>query len=306
MSNKILTSAVTADEFTKDLKIPRMKQLLVPTDFSTCADNAIDFAVQSSKMFSLPITLVHAFDLRGDIYTDYMGINKEFNQSLLREIRTKIAGIKKNIEEKEGVVIDTFVSTASIKEGIFQVTTEKNIDLIVMGTTGASGIKEKIWGSRTASIIGKSNVPVLAIPTEYKWKKPVKILLATNHFEKEPAMLDFLFELADLYGAQVHVAVFTDEVDDEALTFLEHARNIPGYEKLLRTKYQDDTLTVNHLFGNDFEQALQDYIGQNKIDMVAMVSYKRKFPDSLFHPSITKKMAYHTKIPLLAIPVKHE
>ena len=283
-----------------------MKAILVPTDFSTCANNAVDFAIQSSKIIGVEVTLVHAFDLTGNIYTDYMGVNKEFNQSLLHEVRGKLSMLKSGIKETEGVIVDTHVSTASIKESIFQVSNDKNIDFIVMGTSGANGIKEKLWGSKTADVIARSKVPVIAIPLEYKWEKPQKILLATNHFEKEPAMLDFIFELASLYKAQVHVAVFTDEVDDQAFTYMEHNRNIPQYEKMLREMYNDETLTVAHLFGKDFEAVLQDYIRQNEIDMLAMVTYKRKFPDNLFHPSITKRMAYHTKIPLLAIPVKLE
>ena len=56
-----------------------MKQILVPTDFSTCANNAVDFAVQSAKILPVEITILHAFELKGNIYTDYMGVNKEFN-----------------------------------------------------------------------------------------------------------------------------------------------------------------------------------------------------------------------------------
>ena len=170
-----------------------------------------------------------------------------------------------------------------------------------MGTLGASGIKEKLWGSETGAIIGKTKVPVIAIPFEYKWEKPKKILLVTNHFEKEPVILDFLFELASLYGMEVHIAVFTEE-DEEAVNILEHGRNISHYEMMLIERYKHDGLTVTHLFGTEFEKTLQNYIGQNEIDMLAMVTHKRDFLDRIFHPSITKRMSYHTKIPLLAMP----
>lgn len=283
-----------------------MKTILVPTDFSSCANNAVDFAVQSSKVMPLEVNIVHAFELVGNIYTDYMGVNKEFNQSLLHEVRQNLTQLKSTIRESKGVAVETHVSTASIKEGIFQVASEKNIDFIVMGTTGANGLKEKLWGSKTADIIGKSHVPVIAIPLEYKWKLPQKILLATSHFEKDPAMLNFIFELSNLYKAEVHVVVFTDEVDDKAFTYLDHCRNIPGYTRLLRERYGQKTLTVSHIFGSNFEQALQDHIKKNAIDLLAMVTYKRKFPDNLFHYSMTKRMAYHTKIPLLAIPAKYD
>jgi nucleotide-binding universal stress UspA family protein len=283
-----------------------MKRILVPTDFSTCADNAIDFAVQTAKIIPLQVSLVHSFELNGDLYTDFMGVNKEFNQSHLQEVNDKLAKLKSSIEKREGIIVETYVFTGTLKESIVQVANEKNIDFIIMGTAGANGIKEKLWGSKTAGIIGKSYVPVLAIPLEYTWKKPQKILLTINNFEKEPVLLNFLFEMSSLFDAEVHVAVFTNEEEDNAFTFMEHNRFLPEYKAMLTEQYQFETITVAHLFGKNFEEALQDYITLNEIDMVAMVTHKRSFTDRLFHPSITKRMSYHTKIPLLAIPVIHE
>jgi nucleotide-binding universal stress UspA family protein len=283
-----------------------MKKILVPTDFSSCADNAIEFAVKSAKILPMEITFLHCFELMGDIYTDYMGANKEFNQSQFREVHDKLAKLKNSIEKTEGVTVDTIVYTGAVKEGILKITGEKGIDMILMGTSGASGLQEKLWGSKTAGIISKSHVPVMAIPIEYKWKKPGKILLATNHFEKDPANLDFLFEMAGLYMAQAHVAVFTNETDDSAVTFLEHARRSPEYERMLREQYKQDELTVSNLYGFDFEDTLEDHIRQNQIDLLVMVTYKRSLPDRIFHPSMTKRMSYHSKIPLLAIPAKYE
>ena len=282
-----------------------MKRILVPTDFSACANNAVDFAVQSAKIFPVEVMLVHSFEVTGNTYTDYMGVNREFNQTLLHEANHEFARVKSVIKETENISVESYVSTTSLNESILGLANEKKIDFIVMGTSGASGLKEKLWGSKTAAVIGKSHVPVMAIPVDYKWKKPARILLSTNHFEKEPALLDFLFELAALYQAEVHVAVYTDEESDIAITFLEHARRIPEYENQLREQYKNDSIVVAHLYGKDFESALQDHIVQNDIDMLAMVTYQRKFPDNLFHPSLTKKMAYHTKIPLLAIPANN-
>lgn len=279
-----------------------MRHILVPTDFSACANKAVDFAVQSAKIIPVKITILHAFEVSGNVYTDYMGINKEFTQSLLYEIQEKLTLLKKNIEETEGINVKTEIIRHPLKEAILQATTTSSIDLIVMGTLGASGLKEKLWGTKTGDVIGYSKIPVIVIPPEYAWRKPEKILLATNHFEKEPAVLDPLFELADLYMAQVHVAVFSDEEDDKALTLLEHTRKIPQYETMLKKQYKEDTITGSHLYGKDFEKTMQNHISQNEIDMLAMVTYKRKFAERIFHPSMSKRMSYHTTIPLLIIP----
>lgn len=280
-----------------------MKQILVPTDFSKCADNAIDFAVQSAKIVPAKIILLHSFEVKDNLYSDYMGVNREFNVSMLNAANEKLAHLKKSIEETEGVVVDTFISTHSLYDAITKSVKEKKIDMVVMGTLGASGLKEKLWGSRTSAIIGKSDVPVMVIPIEYEWRKPQNILLATNHFEKEPAILDYLFELAELYMSRVQVAVFTDEDDDKAMTFLEHKRKISEYEEYLKDRYNEETLTSAHLSGEDFETTLQNFIKEKGIDILVMVTYQNTFWNRIFNPSKTKRMSYRTNIPLLAIPV---
>lgn len=280
-----------------------MKRILVPTDFSKCADKAIDFAVQSAKIVPIEIVLLHSFEVKDNMYSDYMGVNREFNVSMLNDAKEKLAQLKKNIEETDGVVVDTFISTNSLYDAITRSVKEKKIDMVVMGTLGASGIKEKLWGSRTAAIIGRSDIPVMVIPIEYEWKKPQNILLATNRFEKEPAILDYLFELAGLYMSRVQVAVFTDEGDEKAITFLNHEHKISEYEEYLTDMYNEETLTSAHLTGEDFETTLQNFIRENDIDILVMVTYQNTFWSRIFNPSKTKRMSYHTNIPLLAIPV---
>lgn len=279
-----------------------MKQILVPTDFSACAANAISFAVQSAKILPLEITLLHSFEINSSLYTDYMGVNKEFNQRLLNESGEKLAGIKQSIEKDDEIITDTILSTDSLQEAISRALEERKIDLIVMGTLGASGIKEKLWGSRTAAMIGRAEVPVMVIPNDYVWKKPQKILFVTNQFEKDPRIINYIFELAGLYMSGVQVAIFTDEDDDKAGTFLEHKRKITEYEEFLKEKYNDETLISTHLYGEKFEEALQDFIKENNIDMLVMINYPHKFWGRIFNSGRTKRMSYQTKIPLLAIP----
>ena len=276
-----------------------MKKILVPTDFSPIADKALDFAIQTAKLLQLEVHLIHVFNVVDNVYIDYMGVNWEFSQFQLDDMYERLYQLKIDIEKREGILVNTAVYKNTVKEGIIEAVTDNHIDLIVMGTLGASGIKEKLWGTQTGHAIGKTTVPLIVIPEDYSWKKPEKLLLVTNHFEHEPVILDFLFQLAELFQAQVHVAIFTDE-DDTAITILEHGRRTFEYEYMLKQRYKNAQLTVTHLFGTEFENTIQKYIVENDIDMLAMVTYKRKFWDRIFHPSLTKRMSYHTKIPLLA------
>jgi len=278
-----------------------MKKILVPTDFSKCASNATNFAAQSAVILPAELTLLHSIEMTGNSYSDYLGVNKEFKQSMLNDIEEKLSILKETVGKSGTVPVDTLVSTDALQEAITKASEEKKFDFIIMGTQGASGA-EKLWGSTTAATIGKSTIPVLAIPADYTWKKPQKILLMTNHFEKDPAILDFIFELTDLYMANIQVAVFTDEDDHKAGIFLEHRERISGYGEFLKNLYNEETLTSEHIYGENFEETLQRFIQEKQIDMLVMVTYQTKFWKRIFNPSKTKQMSYQTKIPLMAIP----
>jgi nucleotide-binding universal stress UspA family protein len=278
-----------------------MKKILVPTDFSACARNALDFAVQSARLLPAEITLLHATGLPGTLHTDYAGVNKAFRDQQLKVDADQLIALKQAIEQRYDIRVSTLITAVPLKEAIDEATAAGNFDLVIMGTLGASGLKEKLWGSNTAAVIERSNIPVIAIPHEYAWKKPEKFLLATGNFEKAPALLNSVFELAGLYMAHVDVAVFTEEGDD-AISFLEHARNAPWYQQLLSQRYGEQTLSTAQLSGKNLEKTLQDHIRENDIDVLVMITYKRGCWDKIFHPSQTKRMSYHTNVPLLAIP----
>ncbi len=281
-----------------------MKKILVPTDFSETANSALNFAIQTSKVFSARITLLHSYEVSSSFSSDYYGANKEFNLLMLSDIEKKLDNEREKIKAQYNIEVDTAISTYPLVEAIAKVAEEKSIDLIVMGTLGESGIAEKIWGSRTSSVIGSTKVPVMVIPHDYKWKKPSKILFATNQFRKEPKALNYIFELAGLYMASVRVSVFTDSDDQTAQTYLENKRNIAEYEDFLKSNFYEKTLTSAHLTGADFEATIQEYIKENDFDVLVMVTQQAGFWRRLFNPSLTRKMSYNTEIPLLAIPAE--
>lgn len=279
-----------------------MKRILVPTDFSETATIALNFAIESARILPAKITLLHSYEIYADYSADYLGINTELTYSILNESEIRLDRLRESIQEKHHLEVDTFLSTYPLNEAILKAIEEKNIDLIVMGTLGNSGTKEKIWGSRTSAVIGKTTVPVIAIPHDYKWKKPEKILFATNHFQDDSRILNSVFELAGLYMANVQVAVFTDTENDKTETYLHNKQHIAEYEDTLKARYYENTVSSVHLIGKDFSDTLQEYIKKNEIDMLIMVTYQAGFWKRLFNPSITRKMSYNTQIPLLAIP----
>jgi nucleotide-binding universal stress UspA family protein len=188
-------------------------------------------------------------------------------------------------------------------EGILDAIREFNIDWVLMGTLGNTALSEKIIGSRTASIIGRSSVPVLAIPLLSEWKIPKKILLAINRFdEKETAILPVI-KLARLFSACMQVTIFTDTDDDYIEDYDEHESKIAAYRDLLKKQYPDVEIHAVHLAGHHFTENVKNWIANNNIDWMVMLTRKKNSIEKFFERSMSKKMSYHITIPLLAIPV---
>ncbi|SHF40089.1 universal stress protein [Pedobacter caeni] len=280
-----------------------MKTILVPTDFSECADNALNFAIGIAKLSQLEIVVVHVLDLAETIYIDYAGPTVEYVKILREQAYEEMTKLKNRVMADDQIPIQTVVYESPVYGNIVQAGIDHHATLVVMGTKGANKLNEKLWGTYTASIISKSLIPVLAIPKDYKWLKPEKILLATNHFEKDEESWATLNDIIELFQVKLHVAVFTNEKKDKALTAVEHNRAIQSYSAYLDQRYHLQSVSEN-IYGSDFEQAMEDYIMVNGIDILVMFSHRRSFLESLFDPSKTRRMSYHIKIPLLAMPSK--
>lgn len=282
-----------------------MKKILVPTDFSKCADNALSFAVQIAKLMPAGIVLIHTVESGTGMYMDYMGVQKEQEEHMLHEATKKLNMIRDAIRKSESVTIEAQLYTGYVKENILAAVENTKADVVIMGTMGATGgIGKKVWGTKTASVTGGSTVPVIAVPYSYDWSMPEEILFATNRFEKDPVLLDSLFGIARLFQSRIHIVVFTDEDSAIGADFVDHSRELESYKNFLGQKFPGQQIITAHLSGSRFEETLQDYIDSNGIDIVAMVSLQRGFLSRVIHPSVTRSMAYHTTIPLLVIPDK--
>lgn len=267
-----------------------MKQILVPTDFSPNAEKALDYAIQLAKFMKSEVFVLHSVD-------------PGLPESTITDANEKMELLKQSIVSKEMIQIKTEICEGATVNAIVDVAADEKTDLVVMGTLGNSAFKEKVFGSKTAAVIGKTDVPVLAIPLLAEWKVPKKILLAINQFDEDDASLDVVFKLAKSFNASIQVAVFTDTDDDYVEDYGEHEAQIITYRDLLKEKHPGIDIHAVHLAGKHFSENLKNWIDKNNIDILVMLTHKRGVLESIFNRSMTKKMSYNTEIPLLAIPV---
>lgn len=282
-----------------------MKRILIPTDFSPNAMKAVIYAAEIAKKNGAQIFLLHVIEPRavtiGEIdiplYSRYV---EELGNPGLRELET----ISETIAQfYPGIQVGRKVIEGGIVISIDTYASENKIDLIVMGTRGVSGLREMFLGSVAARTIQAVHVPVLAIPDEYIMADPDKILFATNHFERTTSLLNGIIDIATLFSMSIIVSVFIDQDDAEHNDYITNTDHLAAYLKFLKNTFPSVYFESQILAGHEFEDIIAKYDEEMGVDMIAMITYPKSFWERLMNKSVTKRMAFHSKIPLLAIPV---
>lgn len=277
-----------------------IKTILVPTDFSLSADSAIHYFLKTTSLADVSLILYHCFIPFESGFYPLMLSNKE-NLDNNRTLTDRLNAIKDSILKKNAnLSISTHVDQGPHGIRITEFCKKKKVDLIIMGTKGASGLKEKLIGSFTAEVMTKVACPVLAIPEKYKFKAPKNITYATNYGKKDKKVIQSLLELNLVFNPQINILHI-----DRGITFFTADEDYEKYKKTIEIQFKDLSFTFNHVVGKDVEKTLLEEIVSNKTDILVMNPLKRKgIWNRIFHKSVTKKIAYHINIPLLSIPIK--
>ena len=171
---------------------------------------------------------------------------------------------------------------------------EDKIDFIVMGTEGEKSWTELFLGTRTTAVISDVDIPVLSIPAEAKFKTIKNIGFTTRFRPKDKPALKNVVEIAKKMNAKVKcLYVKTDASDVSKETIKEW-----------EAEFAHDPVEFNVVFSEEVKESILDFILFKDIDMLIMLAYKHNFFKSLFHHSLTKDIAAHWDIPILAIPIQ--
>lgn len=279
-----------------------MKTILVPTDFSPNANKAFEYAVELAKIFKAGIILLHVTDFSHASLNENIILQENYDKELMETTHRQMETMAQAAREVAGVVVSHQVYNGFVTEAIKEAAAKNKADLVLMGTVGNAGVREKLFGSITAAVIGDSEIPVLAIPLLYQWALPENILLAIHDFTEAPQAVETVFTLADFFKVPVIVTVFTREENASAAEYLSNKRNIESFCKSKQQQYPSLQITAAPVYGDDFEHAIKAFVATNHTGILAMLTHKRNFIQSIIHRSMTKKMSYHTDIPLLSIP----
>ena len=282
-----------------------MQRILVPTDFSTNAMKAETYASEIAQKCGATVYLLHVIEPAIDTVIDSLTQSNLFMDKIVNERLNQLSISQKIISENyPGIKIETELARGPIINSIFDFIEDNKVDLIVMGTTGATGLYEIIMGSIAAGTISKSKIPVLTVPAAFEMVEPKTILLATNHFEEDEELLNPVITLAKYFSATIDVVVLMNA--NEAVEEMQknYTMELNHYLEFLKKTYPGNNFKGDLLEGNDFEMAIDKYSSKNEVDLIAMIPYPKNIPDRILQKSITKKMALHSTIPLITLPVK--
>lgn len=277
----------------KHLKIHPVRRILVPTDFSEGARNALDYAVQLASKIEAKILLYHATHLPILSANELVAISS--NEELERESMMKLENIRREVIDHYNFNdIETVTSSGFAVEEITELARAENLDLVVMGTKGASGISEVLMGSNSADVIEKCSCPVLTIPTDSTFKEPARIIFATNYADNDFQTLYLLSELFKPFSPEIVVL----HIEDRSNHRLEDSM-LEWYKGQVKLNIPYDKFSFQLIKGHPVEDALHDYVTSNNTDLLAVSTRKRSFFDRLTSKSLSRKLAYHTDLPLL-------
>lgn len=279
-----------------------MRNILIPTDFSNDAYNALYFASKLFHSKECKFVLLNVYNESTPLRS--RSIDNGDHKGLLEQLRDESGeGLKHtfhriNLDHKCPDHNYEFISKKTdLIEAISKTIKEHEIDLIVMGNKGVSGKSGVFWGSTTTKVMASvKQCPILAIPMNADFKVPYEIGFATNYKRQYDAqIISPLRNMSKLCGAAIRVVHINEE---EHLSRLQET-NL----ETLRT-YLDPLENSIHWMPNftSKSQAIQEFLDELGIGMLAMVNYKHSFLENLLHEPIIKKLAFNLNVPLLVIP----
>lgn len=270
-----------------------MKKLLVPTDFSENARNALAYAIEIANLFGSHIHLLHTYKLPRKA-----GMFISVDRYVLEEIRPDMKLWEDWAEKKlrNGASVSSSIIRDHTVRTIAHTAEEEEIDLIVMGTQGASGLKEVFMGSTTGAVLQQVSIPLLAIPSDFGFQPIRTIVLAVDDLDiSSHQVVAPLTRLARSFEARVMVYHLEKELEDTGVD--------PSVDIFLDG--------VDHSFHFELERkelnrSINGFVEENKADLLCLIRRPRGFIEGFFRTSVTRKKVFSSPVPLLVLLEKKE
>jgi nucleotide-binding universal stress UspA family protein len=262
-----------------------MKKILVPVDFSETSENALFFACSLFGASAVEITLLHIYGTQSTVL-----IMKSIDGVLIKDAKQKLNALVEKVKEKAPKVqLKTKLAKNYPVQSIVSLAENDHYDFVIMGTKGASGLKEVFLGSVAGGVIAKTKIPVIVIPTTYAYRQIHTIVFAVNDIKLLKSInLEPLRLLANVNDSKINILQVAEEQSSEI------------NESLKEVKDLDATVSHTSATGN-INKDINDYLMSHSAGLLCLIRGKKGFLDRLFSDSVTLKQTFNSPVPLLVL-----
>lgn len=277
-----------------------MKKILLPTDFSDNAYNAIKYIVELYKNEECIFYLLNTYtpvlyDTEYILYSPSpLSLDEIYKNNSLKGLSKVEKQIKKelpNSKHKWEVISSFNMLNDEIKEQV----KEKKIDMVVMGTQGATGSEMILFGTHTVHAIKKATCPLLVIPSGFKFKTLKNILFPTDYaLNYDNKHLNFLNELSKNYDSKLHIlnVFFGIPLEPEQ----------QKTKKFLADFFKNTPHSFYSIEKGSVPEAIDQFQENNPVDLLVMINNKHSFFENILFRPVVNEIGFHVKIPFLVIP----
>lgn len=267
-----------------------MKKIIVATDYSESASNAVEYGVSLANHFGSLLSLVSAVE---EPYSAAAGALVDIKDHIREEAMETMGKVREEVEPrlKNGATIDTHTVDGEPGPTITRVAKAKGYDMIVMGTKGSTAARELFTGSVANSVIKNSKLPILAVPAGVAFHNFRRVLLSVDERKLAgPQVLQPLVDILRAYNAEL--IIYHGDVDGDG----------KGYDPELPNYLAG----INHRFEvrsgqEDISQGIQKAVKLHEADLLCMIYHDHGFFGRLFNESTVSKVVFNSTAPLLVL-----
>lgn len=280
-----------------------MKHILVPTDFSKNSYNALFYAINLFKDEVCTFYILHSFKVKTNPFTSRLNTEKGKLKyyNLLAKAEDQLAELVLNINtsvtKTNNHIYETLAITKPLEEIVPKTIKKKNIDLVIMGTKGATGAKEILFGSNAVKIIKLlHNTPLLLVPKETNTTTLNNIVFATafkkSYTNKALKALKIFLELTDSSIKVLSV------LDTEKLSGIQEKNKEQLEESIKETSHNYHIVQKS----KSIEKHIHEFVKNIEYGILSMIKYEHDDFYKITHDATINKLGYHLEKPFLIIP----
>ena len=267
-----------------------MKNILVPCDFSGPAVNAFRFAIRIAKESKASVHLLHAAELPS--MPAYVVRPEDASEaSIIHELDKKAEKGFKELTRQymtEGVKVVTKLEFGTTSQTILEYIVEENIDFVVMGSHGASGLKEFFIGSNAEKIVRSSPVPVLVVKNYFNGNVTNIVFPNTLEMEHQEDLVMKVKALQDLFHAKLHIVYI-----NTSLNFTSDTVTLSRLQAFA-SRFMIKDYTINVFNHKDEEEGIKHFARKVNAELIAMGTHGRKGIARLVNGSLAEDVTNHS------------